>query len=104
MYTQRKIKLLLAGQLASDCSKNVSRNSRLSPKLTDGFLSLNLTDNLISDSVNNVFLVVSSFLLRFNLIRATQVAGFFDARDYVKKKKGRKNRGLTHSPFFYLGI
>lgn len=76
----------------------------MSPKLTDGFLSLNLTDNLISDSVNNVFLVVSSFLLRFNLIRATQVAGFFDARDYVKKKKGKENRGLTHSPFFYLGI
>lgn len=65
MYTQKKIKLLLAGQLVSDCSKNLSRNSQLSPKLPDGFLSLNLTDNLISDSVSNAFLVVSEFLVQY---------------------------------------
>lgn len=90
MYTQMKIELLLAGQLASDCSKNLIRKSKLSPKLTDGFLSLNLTDNLISYSVNNSYLVVSEFLLRFNLIRATQAVGFFDARGYVKQK-GKEN-------------
>lgn len=103
MYTQRKIKLLVAGQLVSDCSKNLSRNSQLSPKLPDGFLSLNLTDNLISDSVSNAFLVVSEFLLRFNLIRATQSVGFFDAKGYVKQK-GKENRGVKHCRFFYLEI
>lgn len=77
--------------------------SRLSPKLTDYFLSLNITDNLISNSVNNAFLVVSEFLLRFNLIRATQAVGFFDAGGYVKQK-GKENRGLKHRHFIYLEV
>lgn len=44
---------------------------------------------------------MSEFLVRFNLIRATQAVGFFNAGGYVKQK-GKENKGLKHSHFIYL--
>lgn len=38
--------------------------------------------------------MVSKFLLRFNLTRATQAVGVFDARGYVKQK-GKENRSSS---------
>lgn len=40
----------------------------------------------------------SEFLLGFNLVRATQAVGFFDARSYARQK-GKENKGLKHSLF-----
>lgn len=37
-----------------------------------------------------LILVVSEFLLRFSLIRATQAVGFLDAWGYIKQK-GKEN-------------